>query len=177
MGRKSADLKKGGCIMTPDFRKPVGKKELLAMLRYRKTHTAEETSRFVAEFKFEMRIHDQLKREAEEFETARQTGDFLDVKAEAQYWGTNVEATGPREELIDRGLCADYMFDQLGDKNARSGPTEYGDKFTLTRRANQQYKIVLWLYPRARHPYGMASTDPYQTDISDILEQISGGAS
>lgn len=169
--------------MIPGFREPVSKEELLAALkaaavRCRQTHTEEEISRFVAEIKSDMRIHDQLAREAGEFGAVYQIGDYLDIEAEAHDWGATAEAIGTRDELISKGLCADYMFDQLGEKKKRTGPTEYGDRFTLERRANERYKIELRLGNEAKIPYGMRSTaDPYQTDISDILEQISGGVS
>lgn len=185
--------------MNPDFIDDLGPEDkanalkfLAALDEYRETHTDEEFDRLVDLFK----LVDQM-----ENEPALAGAGFLDgplnevapksdnslrvyksdnplgIKVRAYDYATMATAVGTRNELISSKLCADYMFDQLGEKNARSGPTEYGDRFTLERRSNQQYQITLWLKPKARKPHGMASVDIYQTDISALLKQISGCAS
>ena len=171
--------------MSPDFIDDLGPNDrakalqfLAALDEYRETHTDEEFDRLIDLFK----LVDQMENEPElvvagrDFppESEYESDNSLRIKVRAYDWGTMAEAIGTREELINSGLCADYMFDQLGDKNARSGPTEYGDRFRLTRRANQRYKITLCLSPKTKKPHGMASVDISKIDISGILKKISG---
>ena len=185
--------------MNPDFIDDLGPEDkanalkfLAALDEYRETHTDEEFDRLVDLFK----LVDQMENEpalagagfldsplnevapkSDNSPRVDKSDNPLGIKAKPCPWGTWVGTTGTRDELINSKLCADYMFDQLGEKNARSGPTEYGDRFTLQRRSNQRYQITLWLRPKARKPHGMASVDIYQTDISALLKQISGCAS
>ncbi len=84
-----------------------------------------------------------------------------------------VKTIGTREQLIQSGLAADYMFGQLGNQNSRKGPTEYGDRFRLDRRAKSKFSFSLRLLPTAEIPIRMATADPYTTDIGHILERIS----
>lgn len=82
----------------------------------------------------------------------------------------------PRTGLISNGLAADYMFEQMGEQNSRVGPTEHGDKFRLVRKSCDRFVLTLYLYREAKNTFQMRAVDPYQTDISDILERL-GGAS
>ena len=101
----------------------------------------------------------------------------LDIKFSQSLYGdaVYVDTVGTRDELIESNLAADYMFDQLGDGNTRKGSTEYGDRFNLERRANGLFNLSLSLRTEAKHPYGMGKIDPYETDITDILNQIKEG--
>ena len=83
-----------------------------------------------------------------------------------------VRYSGSRADLLATGAAAEYMFDQLGDNSgSRSGPTEFGDKFTLHRRKND-FDLLIWTFDRPQQPFGMAKVDPYDTDISEILAQF-----
>ncbi len=102
--------------------------------------------------------------------------DSLEIEFRTYYDGAvYVETVATRDQLINSGFAAQYMFNQLGDKNTRSGPTEYGDSFTLERRGYGRYKLLLRHRPDAQNPYGMANIDPYETDISAILKQAQFG--
>ena len=85
---------------------------------------------------------------------------------------TGLQLMGTRAELIRCGVAHDYMFEQLGKHGQRSGPTEYGDNFRLQRLTKDSFKLTVYLSNTARNPYGMSKVDPYETDISDILERI-----
>lgn len=174
--------------MNPDLIDDLGPEDkakalkfLAALDEYRETHTDEEFDRLVDLLKLVGQMENEPELDVTERDflpkSERESDNSLRIEVRAYDWGTMAEAIGTREELINSGLCADYMFDQLGEKNARSGPTEYGDRFKLTRRANQRYKITLCLYPKAKKPHGMASVDISKIDTSDILKKISGGAS
>lgn len=71
-----------------------------------------------------------------------------------------IETVGTRDQLVNSGFAADYMFEQLGEKNKRSGPTEFGDRFDLMRRAYNSYDLRFILGNEARVPYGMGHIDP-----------------
>ena len=101
--------------------------------------------------------------------------DSLKIDLSTSLYGQFIYAktVATRAQLVNNGFAADYMFDQLGDKNTRSGPTEYGDNFTLERRVHGRYKLLLTLSNEAQQPYGMGKVDPYKTDISGVLEALS----
>ena len=82
-------------------------------------------------------------------------------------------AKGTRAELIESGLAAEYMFDMLGDKNTKGARTEYGDIYSIGRCWHGRYSLKLELLPEPKNPHGMGYIDPYDTDISGILERIS----
>ena len=56
---------------------------------------------------------------------------------------SRIEVRGTREELLECGVAMPYMFDQLGEMLERSGPTEFGDRFTLRRMAKGRYKLTI----------------------------------
>ena len=81
---------------------------------------------------------------------------------------------GTRAELLECGVAADYMFEQLAEQGQRSGPTEYGDSFKLQRLGSGTFELNVYFHEDAKKPYGMSKIDPYDTDISDILARLGG---
>lgn len=84
-----------------------------------------------------------------------------------------VELRGTRDELLESGVAECYMFDQLGSNQTRSGPTEYGDSFTLRRMANGRFNLAIHFRDTASIPYGMMSFDLDSIDIGPILRRVS----
>ena len=85
-----------------------------------------------------------------------------------------VEAIGTRNQLIEAGLAADYMFDRLGDNPGRAGSTEYGDRYRIERRTlrYEHFKLRLEIKEEPRNPHGLSHVDPYKTEISSILKNL-----
>ena len=128
--------------MNPDFIDDLGPEDKAKALKflaeldeYRETHTDEEFDRLVGLFKLvgQMENEPELVVAGRDFppKSECESDNSLRIKRRAYDWATVDEAVGTRNELISSKLCAAYMFDQLGEKNARSGPTEYGDRFAL----------------------------------------------
>ena len=100
--------------------------------------------------------------------------NMIQVKRTRLSWGHSIcFPLLPRNELIRNGWAADYMFEQMGEKNTRTGPTEHGDQFHLARKSGGRFAFNLWLFNEAKNSFAMRAVDPYDTDISDILERIS----
>ncbi len=80
---------------------------------------------------------------------------------------------GTRAELVDSGVIGDYAFDGLGKSGSRSACDEFGNKYELKKTGKSRFRLRLRIRSEPEKPYGMAKTDPYKTDISEILERIS----
>ncbi len=80
---------------------------------------------------------------------------------------------GTRTELVDSGVIGDYAFDGIGKSGSRSACDEFGNKYQLKKKGKTRFELRLEICSEPAKPYGMAKADPYDTDISEILERIS----
>ncbi len=81
---------------------------------------------------------------------------------------------GTRPELVDSGVIGDYAFDRLGKiSGSRSACDEFGNKYNLKKKGKARFELGLQIRSEPEKPHGMAKADPYETDISEILERIS----
>jgi hypothetical protein len=65
------------------------------------------------------------------------------VDASAHHWGYVVELAGTREQLLAAGVATPDMFASRGKTGMRTACDEYGNQWTIQRRARGRFKLTL----------------------------------
>ena len=71
-------------------------------------------------------------------------------------WGDYIEFEGTQDELLGAGVATPEMFSDFGVHEVRSGPDEFGCKFTLERSAPDRFRLMRFL-----------KEDPSYGDVAD----------
>jgi hypothetical protein len=68
--------------------------------------------------------------------------EFL-VDVRAYDWGYHATFSGTREQLLAAGVATEDMFLKFGKSGVRSATNEYGDYWTIQRRAKGRFELAI----------------------------------